>query len=43
MYYVLCIIIIKRLGEPSTVPGRVEGGGQQVLSFKHAWGVEEGH
>ena len=26
-----------RLGEPSTVPGRVEGGGQLVLSFEQCF------
>ena len=26
-----------RLGEPSTVPGRVEGGGQPVLSFEQCF------
>ena len=26
-----------RLGKPSTVPGRVEGGGQPVLSFEQCF------
>ena len=36
MKYVISIYIpvYSRLGEPSHVPGRVEGGGQPVLTFR---------
>ena len=31
------IIVPTRLGKPSPVPGRVEGGGQPVLSFEQCF------
>ena len=37
MFYYAADRPATRLGEPSTAPGRVEGGGQPVLSFEQCF------